>query len=60
MVLYYEMIQMIEMFVLQIVLLKKRLTRLTLEKLNDGSVHFAEKAEKAVCFLRELFMRILA
>ena len=60
MVLYYEMIQMIEMFVLQIVLLKKRLTRLTLEKLNDGSVHFAEKAEKAVHFVRQLLTCVLA
>ena len=33
---------------------------LTLEKLSDGSVHFAEKAEKAVRFLMQLFTHVLA
>ena len=55
MVLYYEMIEMFETtdrFVKQ----SPHTLYLTLEKLNDWSVHFAEKAEKAVCFLqRKLF-----
>ena len=32
---------------------------LTLEKLNDGSVLFAEKVQKAVCFSGN-FLRVLA
>ena len=33
---------------------------LTLEKLNDWSVHFAEKSEKAVRFPRQLFTSVLS
>ena len=62
MVLYYEMIQMIEMFVTTDRFVKEtpHTLYLTLEKLNDRSVHFAEKAEKAVRFLRQLFTCVLA
>ena len=57
MVLYYEMIQMIEMFITKDRFVKQtpHTLYLTLEKLKDGSVHFAEKAEKAVSFLRQRF-----
>ena len=62
MVLYYEMIQMIEMFVTTDRFVKQmpHTLYLTLEKLNDGSVHFAEKAEKAVHFVRQLLTCVLA
>ena len=61
MVLYYEMIQMIEMFETtdRFVNQMPHTLYLTLEKLNNWSVHFAAKAEKAVHFLRELFTCVL-
>ena len=49
MVLYYEMIQIIEMFETTDRFVKQtpHTLYLTLEKLNDRSVHFAQKAEKS-------------
>ena len=57
MVLYYEMI---EMFVTTDHFVKQmpHTLYLTLEKLNDESVHFEKKAEKAVRFLRQNFLRV--
>ena len=62
MVLYYEMIQIIEMFETTDRFVKQmpHMLYLTLEKLNDSSVHFAEKAEKAVCFPMQLFTCVLS
>ena len=62
MVLYYEMIQMIKMFVTTDRFVKQmpHTLYLTLEKLDDGSVHFEKKAERAVRFLRQRFMCIFA
>ena len=62
MVLYYEMIQIIEMFETTDRFVKQtpHTLYLTLEKLNDWSVHFAEKAEKAVRFPRQLFTCVLS
>ena len=56
-ILYHEMIQLIEMFETTDRFVKQTPHTLyvTLEKLNDWSVHFAEKAEKAVRFPRQLF-----
>ena len=57
MVSYYEMIQIIEMFETTDRFVKQtpHTLYLTLEKLTDCSVHFAQKAEKAVHFPRQLF-----
>ena len=62
MALYYEMIQMIEMFITTDHFIKQmpHTLYITLQKLNDGSVHFEEKVQKAVCFLRQLFTCVLA
>ena len=62
MVLYYEMIQMIEIFATTDRFVKQtpHTLYLTLEKLNNGSVHFEEKVEKAVRFLKQLFTCVLA
>ena len=62
MVLYYEMIQIIETFETTDLFVKQmpHTLYLTLEKLNDWSVHFAEKAEKAVRFPRLLFTCVLS
>jgi len=56
------MIQMIETFVTTDHFVKQtpHTLYLTLEKLNDGSVHFEKKAEKAVRFLRQLSTSVLA
>ena len=62
MVLYYEMIQIFEMFEATDRFIKQtpHTLYLTLEKLNDWSVHFAEKSEKAVRFPRQLFTCVLS
>ena len=56
------MIQIIEMFETTDRFVKQmpHMLYLTLEKLNDSSVHFAEKAEKAVRFPRQLFTCVLS